>query len=682
MVNQNKKKLKEQDHRSFLSKTLWKFKSNFLFTDLTLVCGDGEVKVHKAMLANVIKFSGSNLSGEELDCLIVPDVSVRQVEEALEWLYLKLDTKPILKLFYPVKCEAIELGAENALKEDVDEGMADQFDDSDHIDDMMDIKFSTLDENEEIKQEPFELENQKKTMGPDIETKSKQGRGRPKGRTDKTKRKSKISKKSQTFKCDDCDIIFKGRIDYRSHLKELHGQEGANVEAANVITQCPYCDKVLATLYIFQCHVALLHREEAIQYHPEITLKRDCLDCEEKFFNVHDLDKHTKNVHGKRIRKFKCNFCGEELEDKTSLRAHRIALHKEELAQSGFTGFIKNIPCLYCDKKFRANYNLYGHIFNSHREKLSLHPEIKLKYSCKECQESFYGKGNLTNHNALVHGEEFECRFCDMTFKHKPTRNFHVESQHKDTQHMCEICSKAFKTKSAISKHMRRHSDVPYFKFPCSHCSKGAQSEKGLQTHMETNHQGKQYMCAYCASAFTSSTERIMHEKRVHGEKTIPCNQCEKKFALEYQLNNHIKNVHIKKKDKICPICGEEFFDLDTFKCHVNRHSDHRPFPCDTCGKAFHTSRDMKTHMKVHSLPYQCHLCEKSLSAKGLLDDHLRKHAGDKLLCRHTCGKAYLDRRHRDRHEKSCDNNPNRGATWAQLNKSGKCEDGETWKQT
>ena len=57
----------------------------------------------------------------------------------------------------------------------------------------------------------------------------------------------------------------------------------------------------------------------------------------------------------------------------------------------------------------------------------------------------------------------------------------------------------------------------------------------------------------------------------------------------------------------------------------MNRHDNYRPFPCEICGKAFLTSRDMKTHMKVHSLPYKCHLCEESFAAKDLLDDHIRK---------------------------------------------------------
>ena len=53
--------------------------------------------------------------------------------------------------------------------------------------------------------------------------------------------------------------------------------------------------------------------------------------------------------------------------------------------------------------------------------------------------------------------------------------------------------------------------------------------------------------------------------------------------------------------------------------------NNYRPFQCKICGKAFLTSRDMKTHMKMHSIPYKCHMCEESFADKDLLDDHIRK---------------------------------------------------------
>ena len=92
---------------------------------------------------------------------------------------------------------------------------------------------------------------------------------------------------------------------------------------------------------------------------------------------------------------------------------------------------------------------------------MSAHPEPK--YFCEPCNESFFGKGDLTDHNDLCHGKEFECKFCDIKFKHKATRASHIETTHKSESHICGICSKVFKKRSDIQAHMKRHSDEPLY---------------------------------------------------------------------------------------------------------------------------------------------------------------------------------------------------------------------------
>jgi len=152
-------------------------------------------------------------------------------------------------------------------------------------------------------------------------------------------------------------------------------------------------------------------------------------------------------------------------------------------------------------------------------------------------------------------------------------------------------------------------------------------------------------------------------------EKNLSCEYCDMKFSLTHTLQRHIRNVHVKEKDRICPECGEKFFNLDTYRCHVNRHNNIRPYACEVCGQCYHTNVMLKRHMNVHSVPYKCHLCEKAFAHKGILDDHVRKHAGVKVDCRFLCGHSYMDRRNRDRHERICDVNGTKGLTFSQVNK-------------
>merc|ERR1719233_385448 len=251
------------------------------------------------MLGNVLSLGEE----EEMEYLIVTGVAAMEVEHAVEKLYLQLDRKPIIKLFFPVKCEVVE---NNYYENGVEKFEEEHFDAIPLDDDYQNlhVKYDGYDsDSENIKAEPHDVATPRK----------------------KSRKLAVVKNNSKTEK-----------------PKEA-------VDNSDFMTQCPYCDKVLATFYIFQSHISLLHREETLKFHPEIVLKRNCDDCDEKFFNIHDLDKHTKNVHGKRVRTFKCNICNEDLGDKTSLKVHRLKLHKE----SESAGLGKNIACPYCPKKIQ-----------------------------------------------------------------------------------------------------------------------------------------------------------------------------------------------------------------------------------------------------------------------------------------------------------------------------------------
>jgi len=662
-MSDHDKKMREVDHRAFLCKTLWKFQTKQLFTDITIVSGDGEVPIHRAMVVGVFNLWGIGLEDrEEFECLIIPDASAAELVAALRMLYLHWDSKPLFNLLFPGKQEH----KDTPIEFEEPKATVELFDGSDDEgvegnDDLIDVKDEPFEETESetIKK----LSPLVKNVAPENDgVKLDRKKGRPKGKKDSAKRKI------YSFGCEECELELKGRLAYKKHLRKYHDlPEQKNFMSTKVPTACQYCDKVLASGYAFNLHIALVHREKA-HLHPETIYKKKCSDCDERFFNCQDLDKHTRSSHGKNHRFWRCNFCKEKFPSKSYLRSHRILLHKKEIAESGLSGVVKNFLCPYCEKLLKSKGGVNLHITKAHGEKLSQHPEITFNYLCQFCQQNFYGKGDFDTHNAAHHGQEIRCNFCDDSFKTKAKRSTHIDALHKDEKHLCYYCSKVFKTKHAVSAHIKKvHAEGPSFKFPCNQCKQGAQTQEGLDRHVENNHRGKQHLCAYCEAAFSEVQGRSLHEKAMHGEKTLSCGQCDMRFSLTSKLNMHIRNVHIKKKDKVCPECGEKFFNLDTFRCHVNRHSDTRPFACEVCGQCYLTNRDLKRHRKVHTVPYKCQLCDRSFSAKYILDDHLRKHAGEKMDCRFLCGGSYLDRRNRDRHEKICASNQNKGVTFSHI---------------
>ena len=187
-----------------------------------------------------------------------------------------------------------------------------------------------------------------------------------------------------------------------------------------------------------------------------------------------------------------------------------------------------------------------------------------------------------------------------------------------------------------------------------------------LQNHILQNHSGSQYQCSRCPKSFTSAQLRRQHKINSHGEKTEVCGECGKMFANKATLKHHTEQVHIKEKDKICPLCGEYFFALISFKAHVLRHTNDRQFSCKVCAKAFLQDKDLERHMGTHTLPFSCDQCAFKFSTNSLLKDHVKmKHRGMKRSCRFGCGWDAWQSWTCSKHEKSCLLNPLPGAPYS-----------------
>ena len=78
------------DQYHYLSRTLWQFCGSSDYTDITLVCADGSLPAHAAMLAGLFTRVGINfpLRDKVPDCIFIPDLSTTDIQMALKALYL------------------------------------------------------------------------------------------------------------------------------------------------------------------------------------------------------------------------------------------------------------------------------------------------------------------------------------------------------------------------------------------------------------------------------------------------------------------------------------------------------------------------------------------------------------------------------------------------------------------
>ena len=67
---------RKMDQAAFLSQTLWQYFETSTYTDLSLICEDGELAVHTPMLASILVNLGVSCSAdqERPECLMIPDL--------------------------------------------------------------------------------------------------------------------------------------------------------------------------------------------------------------------------------------------------------------------------------------------------------------------------------------------------------------------------------------------------------------------------------------------------------------------------------------------------------------------------------------------------------------------------------------------------------------------------------
>ena len=95
-------------------------------------------------------------------------------------------------------------------------------------------------------------------------------------------------------------------------------------------------------------------------------------------------------------------------------------------------------------------------------------------YRCQDCSEKFCDRKQLKNHINLEHAEpQFPCDRCELIFSKSKKLALHQAVEHRTVQdkYMCTVCSKEFKDKERLKKHMytQHLNDKP---FACNVCEK------------------------------------------------------------------------------------------------------------------------------------------------------------------------------------------------------------------
>ncbi|XP_070822552.1 endothelial zinc finger protein induced by tumor necrosis factor alpha-like [Chaetodon trifascialis] len=167
-----------------------------------------------------------------------------------------------------------------------------------------------------------------------------------------------------------------------------------------------------------------------------------------------------------------------------------------------------------------------------------------------------------------------------------------------DRPHTCSVCSKTFRIKSILTRHMKTHTgEKPY---SCSVCGKSFIQRSYLQTHMNSHSGQKPYTCSFCGRGFTQVGNMNAHIRIHTGEKPHSCADCGKSFREKADLIKHTI-IHTGEKPYICSVCNMKFSAQSNLTRHMKTHSGERPYSCTACGKRFIRRSHLIIHMKTHA---------------------------------------------------------------------------------
>lgn len=342
--------------------------------------------------------------------------------------------------------------------------------------------------------------------------------------------------------------------------------------------------------------------------------------------------------------------------------------------------FVKMYQCGHCGKRTVQRGNMMRHLIHHLKEK---------PFGCDECPKQFVDKGELVKHKK-THSKPYRCPQCNGAFAHNVQLMKHIQSEclgnleqlnytvmEDGKTYKCDICCIEMKRLGNMIKHVGTHgagsrrnswgrkavfsprkkgvpiptfssSDrskpaVPYYydsvhkAFFCGFCSKSYSQKANVHRHVRMHTKDRPHRCMHCDRWFPCANTLKRHIQ-MH-TKPFKCEKCtcafSRKFFLEAHMKNHSEKERLEdnpdyalledKSGYFCKHCDKILSKRYRMMNHVKLHLSKRLFECPTCNKCFSCHYLLIKHRKTHNKPHVCVVCGEAFTRKFFLMLHRKK---------------------------------------------------------
>ncbi|XP_044269771.1 zinc finger protein 2 homolog isoform X37 [Tribolium madens] len=147
------------------------------------------------------------------------------------------------------------------------------------------------------------------------------------------------------------------------------------------------------------------------------------------------------------------------------------------------------------------------------------------------------------------------------------------------------------------------------------------------------------FECKICNKSFPKREMHTRHMHR-HKERKHKCPSCEKMFHTTSEVKHHIKNRHDDSPAEKCSICNHVSKTKGALRAHIIiHHTRDYPFKCNLCDKGFMSKLYLARHKRIdhEGLRLICSVCSNMFKDPIYFQRHVARHNPDYVTTKYTC---------------------------------------------